>query len=135
MRSRSQIHMLVVAAARVAEAGGDPEMVKALRAAAGLSARKKARGEDGGDHDAAERTKQTERHRTLFNVLPDSREKTRLEEAMLQFAYDLMWEGNCAGVDSITEFLPSDDVKAMFGAWEQDMFGDKPKSKWYGDNG
>lgn len=131
MRSRSQIHMLHVAAARLEADHANPKLIADLREAAGIAANKRARRETGNDHDADESRKQTERHRTLFNLLPNGSDKERLKAAMLQYAYDLMWDGDCGSVDAITEFLPSDDVAAMFDAWQDDQFGGKPKSKWY----
>jgi hypothetical protein len=131
MRSRSEIHMLTVAAARLEQAAANPKLVSDLREAAGISVKKKARREDGRDHDAAERQQQTDRHRHLFELLPNGSDKARLADAMLQYAYDLMWDGDCAGVDALCEFLPGNDVAAMLDAWSSDQFGDQPKSKWY----
>lgn len=132
MRSRSQIHLLMVAAARLEQVCGDPKLVADLRQAAKITAKKKARREDARDHDMAEREKRARRHRNLFELVPDGSDKARLKEAMLQYAYDLMWDGDCGSVDVLTEFLPEDDVDAMFRAWEDDQIGSAPnKSKWY----
>jgi len=126
MRSRSEIHMLTIAAARFAEGAANPTLVEALRAAVEVKAGKKARGEDARDHDAAERQK-------LFNLLPNGSDKQRLKDALLQRAYDLLWDGNCAGCDALTEWLPSDDVTAMLDAWSDDQDNKTPRSKWYGN--
>ena len=56
------------------------------------------------------------RQRTLFNMLPSSNSTDRLKEAMLQRAYDLLWDGDTDGCDALIEFLPSDDVTKMLDA-------------------
>ena len=131
MRSRSQIHLLTVAAARLEEDHANPKLIADLREAAGFKAKKRARAETLNDHDAAEDNKRIERQRTLFNTLPDSERVAALRKAMLQRAYDLLWDGDCMGCDALTEFLPSADVEKMLDAWQDDQF-DKAKSKWYG---
>jgi hypothetical protein len=66
-------------------------------------------------------------------MLPDTRATDVLKAAMLQRAYDLMWDGEPSACDALAEFLPSDDVTAMFGAWQDDRFPEKgrPRSKYY----
>ena len=64
-------------------------------------------------------------------MVPDTRAKDDLMQAMLQRAYDLMWDGDCAGTDALAEFLPSAAVEAMFQAWQSDQEGKEPKSHFY----
>jgi hypothetical protein len=132
IRSRSAIHLLNMAAARLELDAADPALVKALRQAATLKADKRARGEVARDADAAEEQKLIERQRTLFNILPDSQRKTALKDAMLQRSYDLLWDGDARGCDALIEFLPSDEVEAMLNAWTNDQIEpDTAKSKWH----
>ena len=49
-------------------------------------------------------------------MLPSSNSTDRLKEAMLQRAYDLLWDGDTDGCDALIEFLPSDDVTKMLDA-------------------
>jgi hypothetical protein len=75
-----------------------------------------------------------EQQRTLFAMLPSSNAADRLKEAMLQRAYDLLWDGDGNGCDALLEFLPSNDVEALLQAWGEDFDDERPvKSRWYGD--
>lgn len=69
--------------------------------------------------------------RNAFTFLHPSAQVDALKRAMLQRAYDLLWEGNCEACDAITEFLPSRDVEEMLAAWLHDHTGGKPTSRWY----
>jgi hypothetical protein len=113
----------VVAAARLEADHANPKLVADLR--------------DAFETASPEEIKRVERQRTLFNVLPDSAAVTKLKDAMLQRAYDLLWDGDCAGCDALTEFLPSIDVDQMLNAWrdDQDEQSQKPKSKWHAGDG
>ena len=71
------------------------------------------------------------RQRTLMAMVPDTRAKDDLKAAMLQRAYDLMWDGDCMACDAVAEFLPSADVEKMFQAWESDQDGQNPRSHFY----
>lgn len=90
-----------------------------------------ARQADGRTHDAAEE-RRIEIQRTLFAMLPSSNATDRLREAMMQRAYDLMWNGDGLATDALLEFLPSECADQVLDAWENDLDGDKPRSKWYG---
>lgn len=126
MKSRSFIHTLSVAAARIQEAGGSPKLVADLKAAAEWRAITKAEGRFQENEDA-----RIARQRTLTAMVPDTHAFSKLTEAMLQRAYDLLWDGDCSGCDALTEFLPSAAVSKMLDAWGNDQDGKKPKSKWY----
>jgi len=125
---RSRVHMLTVAAARLEEACSNPKLAADLREAAKAAAKKRAEGCDYSEEDQ----RRIERQRTLFVTVPDTHALGRLKDAMLQRAYDLMWDGDCLACDALAEFLPSADVDRMFEAWhnDQDPKGDK-KSKFY----
>lgn len=134
MKSRSRIHMLTVAAARLESDYANPKLVADLREAAKHAASRKVDGLR--DETAQAEMKRIERQRNLMTMLPDTRSLDTLKEAMLQRAYDLMWDGDCAGTDALTEFLPSRDVTRMFEAWEQDQIaGDQPRSPFYDHKG
>lgn len=133
MRSRSQILLLTMAAAHLEKACADEKLVTDLKRAAGLLADKRSRGERATKAEAAENDKRIECQRALFGLLPNGSDKDRLKQAMLQRAYDLLWDGDCMGCDALTEFLPGTDVEAMLDAWSQDQF-ETPRSPWYGGN-
>lgn len=126
---RSRVHMLTVAAATLERVYANPKLVEDLQAAAMAAAKGKLEGCGWTGED----DKRIERHRTLFNMLPSSSATDRLKEAMLQRAYDLMWDGDAVGCDALVEFLPSSDVDAMFAAWQSDQEakGDGPRSRYY----
>lgn len=126
---RSHVLLLTLAAAR-AEAQREPkEIVKALQAAA--ESRAKAQAE--GRNHSAEDEKRVERQRTMFAMVGDSHAKSVLLKAMLQQAYDHMWNAETAAVDALTEWLPSDDVDRMFRAWGNDIDPKNPRSIFYGE--
>jgi hypothetical protein len=79
-----------------------------------------------------EEQRRIDRQRTLFNVLPTCSQRDKLKNAMLQRAYDLMWDGEAEACDALIEFLPSDDVGRMLDAWLEDQ--DAPEARrscWY----
>jgi hypothetical protein len=121
--------MLTVAAARLEAEHANPKLVADLREAAGFKAGKRARFQIA----SPEETKRIEGQRALFNVIPDCAAFTRLKTTMLQRAYDLLWDGDCAGCDALIEFLPGADVDQMLSAWDDDQNerSEKPKSKWH----
>ena len=127
MRSRSYVHMLSIAAARLEQDHANPKLIADLRAAAKLEAERTAEGRTW----SKDEERRVDRQRTLFNMLPSSNATDRLKEAMLQRAYDLMWDGNGIACDSLIEFLPSKEVEQMFDAWESDQISGEPKSKWH----
>lgn len=129
--TRSRAHMLSVAAARLEAEHANPKLIADLREAAKAAARVRAEGRLDNMSDADER--RIERQRTLFAMLPDNMAVDRLRSAMLQRAYDLMWDGDCSGCDALAEFLPSAEADRMFDAWERDQApGDQPRSEFYG---
>lgn len=131
MRSRSRVHMLTVAAARLEQDHANPKLIADIKQAAKHEADRKAEGRDWNmDQD-----RRVGRQRTLMAMVPDSRAKDDLKSAMLQRAYDLMWEGDCMGCDALTEFLPSAEVEAMFNAWQSDQDGKDAPSKFYNAKG
>jgi hypothetical protein len=133
MRNRSRIHMLTVAAARLEGDHANPKLVADIRAAAKEAATAKADGRGW----TPEETRRVERQRTLFAMLPSTNATDRLKEAMLQRAYDLMWDGDGLACDALSEFLPERDVTTMFDAWENDQFPekDRPRSRFYDPKG
>jgi hypothetical protein len=119
--------MLTVAAARVEQDHGNPKLIADLREAAKREADRHAEGRD--FHDAED--KRIGRQRTKMAMVPDTRAKDTLMEAMLQRAYDLMWDGDALSCDAILEFLPSAMAEKMFTAWDSDQFGKNPRSPFY----
>lgn len=71
------------------------------------------------------------RSEALLAAVSDTPEKAALIEAMLQRAYDLMWEHRCEECDAITDWLPPLLVREMLDAWCDDNEGKLPKSRWY----
>ena len=126
MGNRSRIHLLRVTATRF-EGNAPPEAVKTLRT---LARELEARQADGRTHNAQE-DKRFERQRTLFAMLASSDATDRLKEAMMQRAYDLIWDGDGQACDALLEFLPSNDADAILDAWEKDQEDDNPRSRWH----
>jgi hypothetical protein len=118
--------MLNTFATRLESDHGPKDAVKAIRLFAKDRTIRHAERRDGETNE-----KRTERQRTLFNALPSSNAADRLKEAMLQQAYDLLWDGDCFGCDALLEFIPSKDADALLNAWSSDQGGEEPKSKWY----
>lgn len=125
--SRSRIHMLSVAAARIEQDNGNPKLTADLREAAKLEAARRA---DGRDYHEGE-GRRIGRQRTRMAMVPDSRAKDSLMEAMLQRAYDLIWDGDFLACDALCEFLPSASVEKMFAAWASDQEGKMPHSAFH----
>lgn len=121
--------MLSVAAARLQSDGANPKLIADLQEAAKEEAKRSAEGRTW-NHDEVVRV---ERQRTLFTMLPVASAIDRLKAAMMQRAYDLMWDGDTSGCDAIAEFLPEKDANAMFDAWLQDTtaVGEAERSKFY----
>lgn len=128
MKNRSRVHMLTVAAARLETAGANPTLIKDLRTAAGIHASRRAESSDWSEEEQG----RVERQRTVFAMLPSMNSVDRLREAMLQRAYDLLWDGDCTGCDALLEFLPEKDVDRMFAAWQHDQSAEIPKTAFYG---
>lgn len=129
MKSRSLVHMLNTFAVRLEIDHGPKDAVKAIQL---LATDRTIRRAEHRDHTVAF-DKRIEGHRTLFAMLPSCNAVDRLREAMLQHAYDLMWDGDALGCDALIEFLPSADVDKMFSAWSDDQDGKEPYSRWYGE--
>lgn len=126
MKNRSAIHMLRVTAMRFQDRAPEP-MVKALRSfAQELEARR-----TDGRTASLEEDKRVERQRTLFAMLPSTNATDRLREAVMQRAYDLLWDGDGQGCDALLEFLPSKSADEILNAWDNDQDGNEPKSKWH----
>ena len=126
--TRSLVHMLNVFAERLESDHGPKDAVKAIQ----LFARDRTiRRAEHRDHNETEE-KRISRQRNLFTMLPDTRTTDALKEAMLQRAYDLLWDGDALGCDAILEFMPGRDAEALLNAWSADQDGQEPQSKWYG---
>jgi hypothetical protein len=132
MSKRSLVHMLNTFAMRLEIDHGPKDAVKAIQLFARDRTIRRAEHRD----RSAEEEKRVERQRTLFNMLPSCDAVDRLKAAMLQRAYDLLWDGDAFGCDALLEFLPSTDADALLNAWCADQDNDdanKPeRSKWYG---
>lgn len=127
MKVRSQVHMLTVAIARLEQDHANPKLIVDLKLAAKHVADLTAEGRNW----TPEEERRVGRQRTLMAMLPDTRSVDALKEAMLQRAYDLMWDGNCMACDALVEFLPSAAVDKMFEAWQNDQDGKSPRSRFY----
>lgn len=128
MRSRSLVHLLHVFADRLEIDHGPKDAVAAIRLFAKDRTIRRAEHRDWN----AQEEKRVERQRTLFAMLPSTDATDRLKEAMLQRAYDLLWDGDALGADAIVEFLPSKEVALMLNCWSEDCDDrDGPKSKWH----
>lgn len=131
MRPRSLVHMLNVFAERLDSDHGPKEAVAAIRLFAKDRTIRRAEHRDWNE----EEERRVERQRTLFVMLTVGDATDRLKTAMLQRAYDLLWDGDALGADAILEFLPSRDVEALLNAWSDDFDNDRDKkhakSKWY----
>lgn len=127
MRNRSRVHMLTVAASCLERDHANPVLVADLRKAAKEEAEKRA---EGRGYTLEDETR-IEHQRTLFAMLPSCNATDRLKDRMLQRAYDLMWDGDAAAADAITEFLPSKDVDRMFTAWDNDQVGGNTMSSFH----
>lgn len=127
---RSLVHLLNVFATRLEIDHGPKPAVQAMKLFAQDRTIRAAEKRDG-------RWKQEEqlieRQRTLFAMLPSMNCVDRLKAAMLQRAYDLLWDGDAAGCDALIEFLPEKDVDKMFSCWSNDFDGNADKSEFYGD--
>lgn len=127
MGSRSLVHLLNVFAMRLETDHGPKDAVKAIQL---LARDRTIRRAEHRDFNPAEE-KRVERHRTLFAMLPSTNATDRLKDAMLQRAYDLLWDGDALGCDSLIEFLPEKDVDRMFACWSDDQDGKEPRSRFY----
>lgn len=127
MKNRSRIHMLTVAAARLERDGANPILVGDLKKAAQHHATRKADGAGWTEDDEM----RVERQRGLFGMLPSLNAVDRLKEALMQRAYDLLWDGNCDGCDAILEFLPSKDAEIVLSAFGNDQDGKQPSSRFH----
>lgn len=127
MRSRSAVHMLHVLAQRLEIERAPADVVESLRRVADDKAIRAA------EYRAwnAEEERRCERQRTLFAMLPSCDAVDRLKAAMLQRAYDLLWDGDPLGCDALTEFIPSADVAKMLNDWSNDQDGAEPRSAYH----
>lgn len=119
--------MLRVAAARLEQDQANPQLVEQLKAAAKEEATKRAEGRGFGP----EEEKRIERQRTLMAMLPSSAATDRLKAAMMQRAYDLMWDGDCSATDALLEFLSSSEAEKVLSAWERDQTSTEDRSPFY----
>lgn len=120
------VHLFTVAAARLESDAANPKMIDALRE---LVKRETARVTDGRTWSKEEDAR-VDAQRTLFNMLPTGGAKDKLKNAMLQRAYDLMWDGDCGSCDALLQFLPSMDADALLDDWEKDAV-EGNRSRWY----
>lgn len=127
--SRSLVHLLNTFAVRFEADHAPAKIVDTIKLFAKEYTVRRAEHRD----RTAEEDRRIERQRTLFVMLPPSDATDRLKQAMLQRAYDLLWDGDAFGCDAILEFLPSDDVVKMLDAWSDDAEDNGgPKSHWHG---
>lgn len=78
--------------------------------------------------------KRVSAQRNLFTFLPVVPVVEQLKAAMLQRAYDLLWDGRAEECDAILEFVPIRDVEKMLDAWQADQDDTTPPenySHWY----
>lgn len=132
MRStRSVVHLLNVAAARLKADHADPKLVADLQSAAKMAEARRVEGRD----YSAEDEERISQQRNLFLNLPRGPQADALQRAMLQRAYDLMWDGDPIACDAIIEFLPIAEVTRMFDAWQDDQGQgiDGIRSAFYGE--
>lgn len=125
---RAKAFILNLAAECLQEDARNPKLIEDMRSLAADMKR------DGRGQYSDEYQKKIDRQRTLFNTLPTGREKNKLKEAMMQQAYDRMWDGDTDGCDALLEFLPSDDASAVLDAWELDIdphTREADRSRWY----
>jgi hypothetical protein len=127
MHSRSLVHMLSVLAKRLEIENAPADIVKALGR---VAADKTIRAAEHRNWNTEEQ-RRTERQRTLFAMLPSCDAVDRLKAAMLQRAYDLLWDGDALGCDAIIEFVPSKDADQMLKAWMDDQDNEQPRSRFY----
>jgi len=120
--------MLNVFAERMEDSGAPKDAIAAVKLFAKDATARRSEHRDW----SSEEERRCERQRTLFALLPDCHATDRLKEAMLQRAYDLLWDGDALGCDALIEFLPSVDVERLLGNWSSDFEGEEPKSKYYG---
>lgn len=131
MKSRSRIHMLNVAAARLESDRANPKLVLDLRSAATHLSKQKAEGCGYGP----EEERRIERQRSLFSMLPSCNATDRLKNAIMQRAYDLLWEGFSTECDTLLEFLPSKDTDKVLSSWESDQSNSGEKTEFYAPGG
>ena len=130
MSLRSRGHLFAVAAARLEQDHGNPKVIADLLTVARSESQRLV---DGRGFDEAEKVR-VERQRTLFTMLPVYAAVDRLKEAVMQRAYDLMWDGATDACDALLEFLPEADAEVVLSSWEADTtaIGDVPRSRFYG---
>jgi len=127
MPNRSRTHMLRVLAMRMDGTSTPDKLVDVVRK---VAQELEAREADGRTHNP-EDEKRIERQRTLFATLPDTGAVDALKEAMMQRAYDLMWDGDGLACDAIAEFLPPAAADEVFNAWDNDQDPSKPRSRFH----
>lgn len=130
MKRRSRVHMLTVAAARLQADYANPKLVSDLKAAAMREAEALAEGR----RYTAEDETRIKRQRTLFAMLPSCNATDRLRAAMMQRAYDLIWDGQATECDALLEFLPSADAEKVLSAWENDQNPNNERTGFYAGN-
>lgn len=125
---RSAVHLITVFAARLEQRRGSGDAaVTVLKELAEEEADRRA---ESSDHDDQEASRIARQRATFAGVGKSSPKKRRA--AMLQRAYDLIWDGDGTGCDALAEFLPEADVEEMFDAWDHDQQGQMPRSRFYG---
>ncbi len=126
---RSAIHLLSILAERLEDSSAPEAVIKAIRLLAKDKAVRRMEHRDQSEHDE----RRNEQQRSLFATLPDCHSKDRLKHAMMQRAYDLLWDADTCGADALLEFLPSADAERTLNAWSNDFESEGPRSEFYGE--
>jgi hypothetical protein len=124
---RSLPHLLNVFATRLEIDHGPKDAVKAIKLFAQDRTIRAAEHRNWNENEE----RRVAQQRTLFAMLPSCNATDRLKAAMLQRAYDLLWDGDALGCDALIEFLPSKDVDKMMACWSDDFEGSEPRSEFY----
>lgn len=131
--TRSIVHLLNTFATRMEIDHAPKDAVKAMQLFARDRTIARAESRDiRGDQRRHEEIKRIERQRTMFAMVPDTASATRLKEAMLQRAYDCLWDGDPTACDALLEFLPEKDAEKLLDAWSNDFEANGERSRWYG---
>ncbi len=109
-----------------AETGKMPSMVARVRRAIvefELDRRRQRRADAIAREGMAAEAAAIAHREALWLAVPDSPEKLALQDAMLERAEELLYQGRCEEADAICEFLPAELVKPMLDAWDREFNG------------
>lgn len=88
--------------------------------------------------ERAERREQEHHKRVvaeLERIFTTETRRRKIAEAMLQRAYDHLWDGRAEACDALLEWLPEKMVRRMLDAWLDDQEprdeSSPPLSKWH----